>query len=764
MPSFPHTVPGRPPEDQILVLEDTDHDGRADKQTVFASGFDALDGIAFHHEGVIVSEQPRLWIMQDTDGDGRADTRRELLRGIDVTDSHHGGMIATDPAAAVWFCDGVFHRSQLETPFGVHRGIDSTTYRLNPVTGRVRTEWQSITPNPWKITFDRWGNIFQMYGDGLVLDGLALTWTPMGVYHPFAYARTVGYGKGSAAASVSSPNFPEEYQQGMASAALLGSHVVSLTQYQFDAGLVKGSQRLDLMSSNNAAFRPADLAFGMDGALYVSDFCSAIIGHAQHPMRDPHWDHEHGRIWRVHRKAGPIAKEWPHIEGQPVPELCGLLTHPQDLVREHARIELRKRGRPVLKEVDAWLASLRGTKVDFPQAALEVLFVCEGLGETRPLLLQELLAGDSAMHRAAAVHLLRLQADRISGFEPLVEKALGDAHPRVQMEAVDLVAHLRPDFPHLEHLLHAIHPEHATVQQMLADLRHGTRPVRGRSVPVLDVDGRCQLRFWEYLAKDSREAPLSHSASHSTSQPTSQPTSKAGGDGDGVYRTALECKQAQTALLGIKHRYLDVRVNGTQVFSQDSQWSSEQQIPCPLQQGMNQIEVVLRKVGKGGMPPVFLFDAVGEPLRNTRAADSDEALRGLLAGWDALHKSSEDGLKIQAVPGKMQFAPAEVRVSKGALVRLVFENPDLMLHNFVLVAPGAADEVGQLSDQLAAKPEGLSMGYVPHSNKVLIASPLVNPGQKHTLEWRAPSQPGRYPFLCTFPGHWRTMKGELVVE
>ena len=89
-----HTVPGLTPPDKILILEDTDHDGKADKLTTFAEGLDALDGVAFHRDGVIISEQPRLWLMQDTDGDDRADTRRELLRGIDVTDSHHGGMIA----------------------------------------------------------------------------------------------------------------------------------------------------------------------------------------------------------------------------------------------------------------------------------------------------------------------------------------------------------------------------------------------------------------------------------------------------------------------------------------------------------------------------------------------------------------------------------------------------------------------------------------------------------------------------------------------
>jgi len=127
MPSFPHTVPGQPQEDLIVVLEDTNRDGRADSLTAFAGGFDALDGIAFTAEGPLVSEQSRHWQLRDTDGDGHADLKREALRGLDLTDSHHGGMIATDPVGGVWFSDGVFHRSQLETPYGVVRGIDSTT-------------------------------------------------------------------------------------------------------------------------------------------------------------------------------------------------------------------------------------------------------------------------------------------------------------------------------------------------------------------------------------------------------------------------------------------------------------------------------------------------------------------------------------------------------------------------------------------------------------------------------------------------------------
>ncbi|MBM3844618.1 MAG: hypothetical protein FJ397_15385, partial [Verrucomicrobia bacterium] len=212
MPSFPHTIPGERPADRILVLEDRDRDGRADSCTVFAEGFDALDGVAFHERGVIVSAQPRLYVLQDTDGDGRADTRAELLRGVDVTDSHHGGMVVSDPLGHLLFCDGVFHRSQFETPFGVVRGLDSTTYRLDPRTGRVGTEWQSQTPNPWKIAFTAQGQPLQRYGGGHLLDGLPLTWAPLGVYHPYGHGTVLNYAKGSALAVISSPNFPPALQ------------------------------------------------------------------------------------------------------------------------------------------------------------------------------------------------------------------------------------------------------------------------------------------------------------------------------------------------------------------------------------------------------------------------------------------------------------------------------------------------------------------------------------------------------------------------
>ncbi|MEY2600264.1 MAG: hypothetical protein RLZZ142_2523, partial [Verrucomicrobiota bacterium] len=521
MPSFPHTVPGEKPNDKILILEDTQRRGKADKCTVFAEGFDALDGVAFHEKGVVVSAQPRLWLLKDTDGDGRADTREELLRGVDVTDSHHGGMIATDPVGQVILSDGVFHRSQFETPFGVVRGIDSTTYRMDLATGRVWSEWQGLTPNPWKPVFDRFGTLLQRFGGGHVLDGLVQTWTPLGVYHPYGTGTVVNYGKGSAASVVSSPNFPDKYQQGVVSAALLGSYTVSISAVNGASGALVGADRLDLLSSQNSAFRPVDTAFGMDGALYVSDFASRIIGHAQHPMRDPQWNHTRGRIWRVVSKERPVVTDWPQIEGAGVPELLALLKHPQDLVREHARIELRRKGAAVVPAVDAWVAGMEVGDTLGEQAILEAIWVLHAQGQARPELLARLMKSADARMRSGAVMWVRFLADRMPGVPAFLKEASRDPHPRVRAAVVHVVSHLRAmgveprgeetkggqRVVHSEHggaalgtalqggagfawdtVLEGMNASEAVVQKMVADLKVGLKPAKGRSVPVLRVE------------------------------------------------------------------------------------------------------------------------------------------------------------------------------------------------------------------------------------------------------------------------------------
>ena len=753
MPSFPHTVPGLKQPDRVVILEDTDQDGKADKLTTFMDGLDALDGVAFHREGIIVSEQPRLWLMKDTDGDDRADTKVELLRGIDVTDSHHGGMVTTDPYGDVIFSDGVFLRSQLETPMGVHRGIDATTYRLDMKDGGIATEWQHTTPNPWKVTFDRWGQIFQMYGDGHVYDGTSLIWTPLGGYHPFGYAKVASYGKGSGVTVVSSPNFPDRYQQGVASAALLGRYAVTLTAIDYQKGIARGKDGLTIISSPNAAFRPADLEFGLDGALYISDFCSPIIGHAQHAMRDPYWDHNYGRIWRVVYNKKALKKDWPQIEGASPEALCALLVHPQDLVRKHARIELRKLGEEGLSALTGWIAGFDKEDENYEQAVLETIFVGEGLGKVRPDLIKILLESKSTHYRGAAVQAIRIQANEAPEVMELLSFAETETDPRVQIEVIDAVAHLRPTYPEVEDVLANLKPLTSDVEKSLAYLDLGVEPLKGRSVPVLEVDKESQLTHWLFLGEDGE----------------SEPEQFAFGDkampGVGLFRTFVQADEPKLAVIAIQHKAIDILLNDSLVFSQDSLWSGDQQVNVELVKGLNTIEMRL-KTGRRKtktMPASYLYDPVGQVVAGVKYPRDFEGLRSDEATFEKMKAEQGNVVRVQAAEG-LQFAPTELRVRPGSQVHLIFENPDIMPHNWVLIAPGSFEEVGALADKMATLADGAERDYIPESEKVLHHTKLVATKEQEELKFQAPAEPGVYPYICTFPGHWRVMHGKLIVE
>jgi glucose/arabinose dehydrogenase/lysophospholipase L1-like esterase/plastocyanin len=745
MPSFPGTIPGDVPHDKIIILEDTDRDGRADKSTVFADHLTVPDGLAFHEDGVIISHQPRLVFMKDSNGDGKADVKEEILRGIDVTDAHHGGMIAMGPMGHVMFCDGVFHRSQLETPHGVTRGVDATTYRLDLRRGTVDREYQTLTPNPWKITWDRWGNLFQMYGDGFVQDSHAVPWTPFGVYHPFRRAITVAYGKGSAACVISSPNFPEEYQQGMASAVLLRKCFVSLSRHEAEGAYYKASERLDVLSSPSQLFRPVDIAFGFDGAMYVSDFCTRIIGHAQNSMRDPRWDPHTGRIWRVTYKKKPVVRDWPRIEGATTTELLALLKHPQDLARDHARRELRQTT-GVVKVLDSWLRKERKD-----EEILEGLWILHDQGEVRQNLLEKLMKSSDHRIRAAATHLVRFQAAQLKSPLALLRKMTRDPHPRVRTEVIHVVSHLQQGDQAYAALLGQIDVSgNKDLQTILEDASYGVSSGMGPEIPVLQKPEDSKLSHW-LLKEDGKEERFYTFGS------------KAGSFG--TMRTFVRSPEKRKAVLSIRHSYVKVFLNGTPVISSANWWSSDWNVQVELQEGINQVEArYVKGRGARGYAPVYLYDPLGARLEGLVAPGTEAEIQKMAAEHDRHHGVNDSVIRISAVPNQLAFFPREFRLKAGSKVRISFQNQDLQIHNMVVVRPGAEEEVGQLADQMAQDPDAAERAFVPDSDKVLWATPLVNGKEEAEQEFTAPEQTGRYPFLCTFPGHWRVMKGVLIVE
>ena len=117
-----------------------------------------------------------------------------------------------------------------------------------------------------------------------------------------------------------------------------------------------------------------------------------------------------------------------------------------------------------------------------------------------------------------------------------------------------------------------------------------------------------------------------------------------------------------------------------------------------------------------------------------------------------------------ATADNLTYATPLFEVQAGEAVALTLVNPDVVPHNIAIVKPGALEDVGRQSDRLISDPNAAFRHYVPDSPSVIAYTDVVTPKQRFTIYFKAPKRPGRYPFLCTFPGHWKVMNGVMVVK
>jgi putative membrane-bound dehydrogenase-like protein len=120
-------------------------------------------------------------------------------------------------------------------------------------------------------------------------------------------------------------------------------------------------------------------------------------------------------------------------------------------------------------------------------------------------------------------------------------------------------------------------------------------------------------------------------------------------------------------------------------------------------------------------------------------------------------------LTLGVIPGEMKFNLPQLSVQAGQMVELVFVNSDQMQHNVVIGTQGSLEVIGAAADQMATRPGAIAQSYVPDIAQVIAKSPLVEPGQTFRFQFRAPTEVGQYPYICTFPAHWRVMNGVLNV-
>ena len=125
-------------------------------------------------------------------------------------------------------------------------------------------------------------------------------------------------------------------------------------------------------------------------------------------------------------------------------------------------------------------------------------------------------------------------------------------------------------------------------------------------------------------------------------------------------------------------------------------------------------------------------------------------------------------VRIGCVPERMKFTVERIDARPGQPVKIVFYNPDATDHNLLVLKEGALAEVGMAANEMAKDPKNANSNFHPPGKEdlILAASPMIGPTRKkqvHVLRFMAPEKPGIYPYVCTFPGHWVIMNGQLVV-
>lgn len=646
--TYPHVYPGNEPNDKIVILEDTDHDGKADKSTVFADDLQIPLSFELGDGGVYISEEPHLIFLKDTDGDDKADFKRILFTGFGCEDSHHAlHDFVWTPEGDLLFRESIFHNSQVETPYGPVRAKNSAWFQLHPKSHRLTSFGSYPNTNPWGVTFDKWG--YHVASHPIFAAAFHATNPPFPTQHPRA-AGIPAYSGVCGHEFVDFDFWPKEMQGGFVKVRYKPTNRVEFHTWNQNEDSFFEKYQKDLIFSTNLSFIPTDLKYGPRGAMYVIDWYNPIKGHMQYSLRDERRDRKSGRIWRIIPKGASLP-DAPKIYNQPISNLLNTLKRPEYRIRYMAKMELRERPeKDVIRALDQWVNHLDSKHPNIDNHRLEALWMYKATNGFNESLWGVLLNTDNEHARAGAVRLLRSWHLKISDTKrnAILKKSAQDSSAFVRMEAAIAASYI------------------------------GDQSALDAIIPILSSKMGTHLKY------------------------------------------AVTCALGSEAMR--------------------AHWMNKQGY-----------EVVHQFFKKSKAKDEF-----AEP--NPSAKESQFDLNKDLKVID-----------ISCVPERMRFTKERISAKPGQPIKLVFTNPDATDHNLVLVQPGAVERVGTAANKMAKDPKNMASDFVPQSMKqyIIAATKMVGPNRKSkvsVLRFNAPTEPGRYPYICTFPGHWVIMKGTLIVQ
>ncbi len=472
---YPFAAPlDKPARDAIKVLEDTDGDGRADRITTFADGLNIPIGSYPYKGGAIAWSIPNIWHFQDTNGDGKADKRDVLFGPLGWERDTHGMNASFRRGYDGWIyiTHGFNNNSTVKGRDGSEIKLNSgNTFRIRPDGSRVEPHtWGQV--NPFGLTFDALGNLYSadchsspVYqllrgayypSFGKPDDGLGFAPVLMQHSHNSTAIGGIAY--------YDDDQWPAEFRDNIFVGNVMTSRV-NRDVLRFAGSSPSAKELPDFLTSDDPWFRPVDLQFGPDGALYVADFYNRIIGHYEVPLTHPGRDRERGRIWRISYKQAKRSHQPFNLTGLTADKLVAELASPnltrRLLVMNHLVDNI---GRPAREPALRTLA----TSPD-AHARLHALWVLHRLNTLDARSLAQAVSDRDAKVRTHAMQVLaetgkwtdeqrRLALNGLADSDAHVRRAAADAlaqHPAVDNVKPLMTARQRVDKAD-NHLLHTV--------------------------------------------------------------------------------------------------------------------------------------------------------------------------------------------------------------------------------------------------------------------------------------------------------------------
>lgn len=479
-PTYPQVEPQGEPRDKIVILEDRDGDGRAEIVKTFATGLMVTTGLAPGNGGVYVGQANSLLFMKDTDGDDKADVQRVVYAGFGAEDMHHAlNSFRWGPGGALYFNQGIYIHSHVETPYGqriLHRG---GVWQFRPRTLQLDVYDNAIAgTNTWGHVFDSWGH------------SMVTTSWPEGIYSvlpesPLANQRDriipdlnvvrAGTARHCGGDIIGGEDLPEDWRGNLLTCQFKTQEVQRFTVNESEAGYAI-RQTDPLLTTTFSMFRPVDVKQGPDGAIYVADWYNEIINHAEVDFRDKRRDHSHGRIWRITR-TGSKHEPLKRLDEATTENLLAQLQSNVPIVVQLAKRTLGQRDpKSVAATVSNWAEQLDSNVEHFERHRLEALWTLQTLDVVEPKLLQRVLQSNDPRVRAAAARVAGYWHSELDDAVSLLEPLAADPDARVRLEAVLALTRI-PSHRSIEAALVAVeHPQNALLDFALTKAVQTLKP------------------------------------------------------------------------------------------------------------------------------------------------------------------------------------------------------------------------------------------------------------------------------------------------